>query len=58
MMWESGGERKERQEGAGVEYQVEKEVTPRKCGVAELEYTIVMCVRLALASNIMQFKYF
>lgn len=26
-------------EGEGIEYQAEKEVTPRKCGVEELENT-------------------
>ena len=26
-------------EGEGIEYQAEKEVTPRKCGVEELEST-------------------
>lgn len=36
-MWESGEKWKERQEGAGIEYQVEKEVTPRKCEVEEME---------------------
>lgn len=41
-----------RQKGVGIEYQVEKEVTPRKCGVEELEYMIVMCVRSARASSI------
>lgn len=45
-MWESGGERKERQEGAGIEYQVEKEVTPWRCGGEEMEY---MSVQLVLA---------
>lgn len=39
-MWESGGERKEKEEGAGIEYQVEEG--------GDKEYTIVMCVRLAL----------
>lgn len=37
MMWERGGERKERQEGVAIEYQVQKGVTPRKCGAEELE---------------------
>lgn len=32
-LWESWGSWKERQAGAGIEYQAEKERTPRKCGV-------------------------